>query len=109
VVAAGDRRRLCFAQTVHQRVGVAVRQPPPGSVPPVDQRDPQRPVLVRQAADLPVLPLDDDQDDQVAGRVRLETSRLDSPPRKNPAKAASAPSEESKPRRGSPPYGAMSV
>jgi len=45
---------------------MAVNQPPLRALPAIDQRHPQRPVLIRQAADLAVLALDHGKDDQIA-------------------------------------------
>ena len=56
----------------HERVGMAVNQPPLRALPAIDQRHPQRPVLVRQAADLAMLTLDHCKDDQIVLGVGLD-------------------------------------
>jgi hypothetical protein len=57
-LATGEDRHVLHADGVHERVGMAVHQPPLRSFAPEDQGHAQRPVLVRQAADLAVLSLD---------------------------------------------------
>src|SRR5829696_10031476 len=52
-----------------QRVGMPMHLLPPRSVTAKDPGDTQRPVLLRQPADLAVLSFDGHQHDQIAGRV----------------------------------------
>jgi hypothetical protein len=63
--------RLLQVDGMDERVGVAMHHLPVGPVAAINLGDAQRPVLVGQAADLPVLPLDHHEDDGVAPGVRL--------------------------------------
>ena len=61
---------------MNQRVGMTMHQPPLRFVAAKDQGHAQRPVLIRQTADLAMLPFDHHQNDQVSGRVRLDDLQL---------------------------------
>ena len=56
---------------MHQSVGVSMHQSPVGTLATEYQGHPQRPVLIGQAADRAVLPLDTHQNDKVARDIRL--------------------------------------
>src|SRR5919109_485587 len=75
---SGASERCCpiEADAMHQWVGVAMHDAPIRAVAAINLRDSQRPVLVRQAADLPVLPLDHHENDRVAPGVRLDHLQL---------------------------------
>jgi hypothetical protein len=60
---------LLQAHAMDQWVGMTMHQPPRGSFTAIDQGHAQRPVLVRQTADLAMLPFDHHQNDDVARRV----------------------------------------
>ena len=74
--AAGEHGRLLQVDGLDERIGVAMHHPPVGAVAAINLGDAQRPVLIGQAADLPVLPLDHHQDDGVAPDVRLRQLQL---------------------------------
>ncbi len=61
----GERGRFLQADAPHERVGMPMREPPLGAVAAVDEGDAQRLVLLRQAADLDMAPLDDREDNHV--------------------------------------------
>ena len=88
---------------------MAMGEPPLATLPAEHERHPQRPVLGRVVADLAVLPLDDDEDDEVARGVGLDTSSVASPDLKNRAISVRLSSDSSKPWTVSPPVGDMSV
>ena len=69
--AACKERKLLHADRVHQSVGVSMHQSPVGTLATEYQGHPQRPVLIGQAADRAVLPLDTHQNDKVARDIRL--------------------------------------
>jgi hypothetical protein len=95
---------------MHQRVRVAMDELPVRLCStPEDPRHPQRPVLLWEIPNRPVLSLDDDENRKVAGRVGLHDLDLRLAAAKEPRKSIHAASESSNPRTGSPPYGDMSV
>ena len=65
-----------MADLVHERVRVAMDEAPLGALTAKHECHAQRPVLIRQAADEPVLPFDRDEHCQVAGGVGLEDLEL---------------------------------
>ena len=65
-LAAGERRYLLQGYAMNQRVGMTMHQPPLRSFTAKDQGHAQRPVLIRQTADLAMLPFDHHQNDDVA-------------------------------------------
>ncbi len=69
--AACKESKLLHADRVHQRVGMSMHQSPVGTLATEHQGHPQRPVLIGEAADRAVLPLDAHQNDEVARDVRL--------------------------------------
>jgi hypothetical protein len=64
---------------MYERVGVAMDQMPVGAIAAMDLGDAQRPVLVMQAPDLPVLPLDHRKDDGVTPACACTSSSFASP------------------------------
>src|SRR6185437_11418639 len=75
-LSAGEDGHVFHADGVDERVGMAVHQPPLRSFAPEDQGHAQRPVLVRQATYLAVLPLDHHEYRQVTRRVGLDELQL---------------------------------
>src|SRR5215475_13193115 len=71
VVATCKRGSAVEVDVAHQGVGVSVHQLPVVALPAEQHRHSQRPVLIRQPADLAVLPFDQHQHDEVARRIGL--------------------------------------
>ena len=67
----GDYNEWHSKEHMLERVGVPVHEQPFPSFPAIDLGDAQGPLLVRQPADLAVLPLDYGQDGQVARCIGL--------------------------------------
>jgi hypothetical protein len=107
-LAPGEDGHMLHADGVDERVGMAVHQSPSRSFAPEDQGHAQRPVLVRHATYLAVLPLDRHEYRQVARRVCLDELQIRRTAPEHFGVDSSAASA-SKPRAVSPPYGGMSV
>ena len=76
VLAVGGRGRLLQVDFMHEWVSVTMHRPPVRSDAAIHLGDVQRPILVGQAADLPVLALDHHEDDGVAPSVHLHDVEL---------------------------------